>query len=47
VIASSSVSLPLVSNGGIALLLAFILVVLILRRRKLAARDANARGGNP
>ena len=47
VIASSSVSLPLVSNGGIALLLAFILVVLILRRRKLAERDANARGGNP
>ena len=47
VIASSSVSLPLVSNGGIALLLAFILVVLILRRRKLSAGDANARGGNP
>ncbi|HWM53589.1 MAG TPA: hypothetical protein VNP71_10560 [Thermoplasmata archaeon] len=47
VVASSSVSLPLVSNGGIALLLAFILVVLILRRRKLAARDANARGGSP
>ena len=47
VIASSSVSLPLVSNGGIALLLAFILVVLILRRREVAERDANARGGNP
>jgi len=47
VVASSSVSLPLVSNGGIALLLAFILVVLILRRRRLAARDANARGGSP
>jgi len=47
VVASSAVSLPLVSNGGVALLLAFILIVLILRRRKLAAREANARGGNP
>ncbi len=36
VAASSAVSLPLVSNGGIALLLAFILVVLILRRRQAA-----------
>src|SRR5256884_5921894 len=36
VAASSAVSLPLVSNGGIALLLAFILVVLVLRRRKAA-----------
>src|SRR5207249_11931433 len=35
VAASSAVSLPLVSNGGIALLLAFILVVLILRRRQI------------
>jgi hypothetical protein len=47
VVASSAVSLPLVSNGGVALLLAFILVVLILRRRKIAARNANDRGGNP
>ena len=47
VVASSAVSLPLVSNGGVALLLAFILVVLILRRRKVAARHANGRGGNP
>src|SRR5439155_561342 len=37
VVASSAVSLPLVSNGGVALLLAFILVVLIIRRRKVAA----------
>ena len=47
VVASSAVSLPLVSNGGVALLLAFILVVLILRRRKVAARPPNGQGGNP
>src|SRR5438094_1381073 len=47
VVASTAVTLPLVSNGGVALLLAFILVVLILRRRKVAARHANGRGGNP
>ena len=47
VAASSSVSLPLVFNGGIALLLAFILVVLVLRRRKAAARDLKPRGGEP
>jgi len=47
VVASSSVSLPLVSNGGVALLLAFILVVLILRRRKVVARPPNNRGGSP
>lgn len=45
VVASSAVTLPLVSNGGIALLLAFMLVVLILRRRKAAARNAKASGG--
>lgn len=45
VVASSAVTLPLVSNGGIALLLAFMLVVLILRRRKAAARNAKAGGG--
>src|SRR3989454_3445034 len=47
VVASSAVSLPLVSNGGVALLLAFILIVLILRRPKLAAPEADARGGEP
>ena len=47
VIASSAVSLPLVSNGGVALLLAFILVVLVLRRRKVVGRAPNGRGGNP
>jgi len=46
VIASSSVTLPLVSNGGIALLLAFVLIVLILRRRKAGARQSNAGRGN-
>src|SRR2546425_12284930 len=45
VVASSAVSLPLVSNGGGALLLAFILIGRILRPRKLAARGANAPGG--
>jgi len=47
VVASSAVSLPLVSNGGVALLLAFILVVLVLRRRKVVGRPPNGRGGNP
>ena len=47
VVASSAVSLPLVSNGGVALLLAFILVVLILRRRKVVGRPPNGRGGIP
>jgi hypothetical protein len=47
VVASSAVSLPLVSNGGVALLLAFILVVLILRRRKVVGRPPNGRGGSP
>jgi len=47
VVASSAVSLPLVSNGGVALLLAFILVVLILRRRKVATQPPKGRGGNP
>ena len=46
VVASSAVSLPLVSNGGVALLLAFILVVLVLRRRKVVGRPPNGRGGN-
>jgi len=46
VVASSAVSLPLVSNGGVALLLAFILVVLILRRQKVVGRPPNNRGGN-
>src|SRR5207245_7043380 len=47
VVASSAVSLPLLSDGGVALLLAFILVVLILRRRKVVARPPNRQGGNP
>jgi len=47
VIASSAVSLPLVSNGGVALLLAFILVVLVLRRRKVVGRPPTSGGGNP
>jgi len=47
VAASSAVSLPLVSNGGIALLLAFILVVLILRRRQAARGSDNLRVEKP
>lgn len=40
VTASSSVTLPLILNGGATLLLGFTLIVLILRRRHLAARSA-------
>lgn len=40
VTASSSVTLPLVINGGSTLLLGFTLIVLILRRRHLGARAA-------
>ena len=47
VAASSAVSLPLVSNGGIALLLAFILVVLILRRRQAARGNEKLRVEKP
>src|SRR5438034_522376 len=47
VAASSAVSLPLVSNGGIALLLAFILVVLILRRRQAARANDKLRVEKP
>jgi len=47
VAASSAVSLPLVSNGGIALLLAFILVVLILRRRQAARGNDKLRVEKP
>ncbi len=47
VTASTSVSLPLVINGGIALLLAFILIVLVLRRRKAEARNKEASAEDP
>src|SRR3989449_3588167 len=47
VVASSAVSLPLVSNGGGAPLFAFIFIVLILRRRKLPAPGADAPRGGP
>src|SRR3989442_6698993 len=43
VIASSSVTLPLVSNGGIALLLAFVLIFLIPRRRKAGGPPSDTR----
>lgn len=43
VAASTAVTLPLIINGGMALLLAFTLVVLILRRRNAAARNQKAR----
>lgn len=46
VAASSSVSLPLILNGGVTLLLGFTLVVLIIRRRHFRARGANAPGRN-
>lgn len=39
---SSYLSMPLILDSGVTLLLAFILVVLILRRRHLAARNARA-----
>jgi hypothetical protein len=39
VTASTAVSLPLIINGGMTLLLAFVLVVLVLRRRNAAARN--------
>ena len=47
VAASSAVTLPLVFNGGMALLLAFIFVVLVLRRKKASARNSQGEGGNP
>ncbi len=40
VTASSSVTLPLVINGGVALLLGFTLVILLLRRRSRVAKGA-------
>lgn len=53
VTASTAVTLPLVINGGVTLLLVFILVVLILRRRKAEGRirkgdaeDAPQKPGN-
>jgi hypothetical protein len=46
VTASSAVTLPLVLNGGVLFLLVFVLIVLILRRRKTAARNAKTPGGN-
>src|SRR3989449_771780 len=45
VIASSSVTLPLVSNGGIAVPVAFVLNVLILRRRDAGGPQAHGRRG--
>ncbi len=47
VTASSAVSLPLVFNSGMALLEAFTLVVLILRRRTREARDRSAHADDP
>jgi hypothetical protein len=47
VAASSAVTLPLVFNGGMALLLAFLFVVLVLRRKKASARTSQGRGGSP
>src|SRR3989449_8491974 len=47
VIASSSVTLPLVSNGGVALLFAFRLLFLILPRRKAGAPRSKGGRGNP
>jgi hypothetical protein len=47
VVASTAVSLPLVLNGGMALLLAFVLIVLLLRRRAAGARSRHTRNGDP
>jgi archaellum component FlaF (FlaF/FlaG flagellin family) len=47
VAASTAVSLPLLFNGGMSLLLAFVLVVLILRRRTSLARSRNTGKGDP
>jgi hypothetical protein len=47
VAASTAVSLPLLFNGGMSLLLAFVLVVLILRRRTSMARSRKTRNGDP
>jgi hypothetical protein len=46
VAASTAVSLPLLFNGGMSLLLAFVLVVLILRRRTSLARSRKTRHGD-
>ena len=47
VAASTAVSLPLLFNGGMSLLLAFVLVVLLLRRRTSMARSRKTRNGDP